>query len=180
MDQGSGARLSERSDMLVHLALGFVLIGVSVVVHGVGTLVVIGRMAAALRRAGCPRGGIASGVLTVRVVGSLLMLHLVEAAAWAALYWLAGSMPDGETALYFSLTSYTTVGYGDVVLPPDRRLLGPLEAATGILMFGWSTGVMAAAISRIYGDQLRRLAEPQAPSAGVATGSAPRDRSPVA
>src|SRR4051794_30843649 len=121
--------------MLVHLALAFVLVGVSVVVHGAGTLAVIVRLATALNRGPGRRGRIACGVLTARVVCSLLLLHLAEAAAWAALYYLSGSLPDGETALYYSLTSYTTVGYGDVVLPADRRLLGPVEAATGILMF---------------------------------------------
>jgi hypothetical protein len=53
-----------------------------------------------------------------------------------------------ETAAYFSLTSYTTVGYGDIPLP--WRLLGPLEAAVGVLMLGWSTGMLVAAIGIIY------------------------------
>jgi hypothetical protein len=156
--------------MLVHLALAFVLIGVSVVIHGLGTLVVIVRLTNALQSHKGGRGRISSGILTIRVVSSLLLLHLLEASAWAALYWLARALPDGETAFYFSLTSYTTLGYCDVVLPPDWRLLGPIEAATGILMFGWSTGVMVAAIHRIYGDQLRRLADPKEPGKGVAAG----------
>jgi hypothetical protein len=147
--------------MLIHLALAFALVGVSVVIHGLGTLVVIARLANAMRSR---RGGrVASGLLTIRVVGSLLLLHLLEASAWAAFYWLARALPDAETAFYFSLSSYTTVGYGDVVLPADWRLIGPIEAATGILMFGWSTGVMVAAINRIHDGQLRRLAEPEEP-----------------
>ena len=142
--------------MLIHLMLGFGLVVVCVVIHGLGTLVVIDRFAKSLQSS---QGRIATGMLTIRVVSSLLLLHLLEASAWAVLYWLAQAFPDGETAFYFSLTSYTTVGYGDVVLPPDWRLLGPIESATGILMFGWSTGVMVAAINRIHVDQLRRLAE---------------------
>jgi voltage-gated potassium channel len=155
--------------MLVHLALAAVLIGVTVVIHGVGTLAVIARLATALRRHTGSRGRITSGLLTIRVVSSLLLVHLVEASAWAALYRLTQALPDAETAFYFSITSYTTVGYGDVVLPPDWRMLGPIEAATGILMFGWSTGVMAAAITRIHGDQLRRLANAE-PAADAAVG----------
>jgi hypothetical protein len=63
--------------------------------------------------------------------------------------WIGG-LPDLESATYFSLTSYTTVGYGDVVLPERWRLLGPIEAAVGILMLGWSTGILVAVIGTIY------------------------------
>jgi hypothetical protein len=68
---------------------------------------------------------------------------------------LADVLPDFETAIYFSLTSYTTVGYGDVVLPASWRILGPVEAGVGILMFGWSTGIMVTALTRIYGSRLQ-------------------------
>ena len=84
------------------------------------------------------------------LVGTLLLLHLAEAVVWALFYWLVGGLPDLESATYFSLTSYTTVGYGDVVLPEPWRLLGPLEAAVGVLMLGWSTGVIVAVIGTIY------------------------------
>ncbi|MFO0814706.1 MAG: potassium channel family protein [Gemmatales bacterium] len=149
--------------MLVHLLLAFFLIGASVIIHGFGTLELQAWLANSLQRNQDRRGRIHSGLLTIRMVSSLLVLHLLEASSWAVLNWLAQALPDGETAFYFSLTSYTTVGYGDVVLPPDWRLLGPLEAATGILMFGWSTGIMVAAITRIYGDQFRRVADTQEP-----------------
>jgi hypothetical protein len=80
----------------------------------------------------------------------MLLLHLIEAGIWALFYRLAGVLPDFETAFYFSITSYTTVGYGDVVLPAPRRLLGPIEGAVGILMFGWSTAIIVAALTRIH------------------------------
>ena len=154
--------------MLVNLALAFVLVGVSVVIHAFGTLAVIVWLANTLQGRKGGWGRFSSGLRTIHVVSVLLLLHLLEASAWAALYWLSRMLPDGETAFYFSMTSYTTVGYGDVVLPADWRLLGPIEAATGILMFGWSTGVMVAAINRIYGDQLRRLDEPKERDKGAA------------
>lgn len=57
------------------------------------------------------------------------------------------------TALYYSLSSYTTVGYADVVLPEHLCLLGPLESATGVLMFGWSTGYIFAFAARMLAIQ---------------------------
>jgi hypothetical protein len=87
-----------------------------------------------------------------QLVSTLLLLHLAEAVVWALFFVLVGALPDLETAAYFSLTSYTTVGYGDVVLPEPWRLLGPLEAAVGVLMLGWSTGILVAVIGMIYGQ----------------------------
>ena len=88
----------------------------------------------------------------MRVVSVLLVLHLMEMAIWAAAFDLAGLFPDFETCLYYSLKSYTTVGYGDVLPEISWRLIGPIEAAVGVLMLGWSTGIIVATVQRIYGS----------------------------
>jgi hypothetical protein len=75
-------------------------------------------------------------------------------AVWATAYSVGDVLPDFETALYYSLTSYTTVGYGDVIPPASWRLLGPIEAAVGILMLGWSTSIIVAAVQRMYNARL--------------------------
>ena len=80
----------------------------------------------------------------------LLVLHLVETAVWATAYTAAGVFADFETSFYFSIKSYTTVGYGDVLPPTSWRLLGPIEAAVGVLMLGWSTSIIVATVQRIY------------------------------
>jgi hypothetical protein len=59
-------------------------------------------------------------------------------------------MADLSSALYFSAVTYTTTGYGDLVLPPHYRLDGGIEALTGILMCGWSTGFFFAVVNRFY------------------------------
>src|SRR5688500_16320871 len=107
--------------MLVQLASALGLIIVSVVIHGLGTMAVILRLGRALEKQKGRRTSITSGLLTIRLVSALFTLHLLEASAWAMLYWLGNLLPDMETAAYFSFTSYTTVGYGDVVLPPEWR-----------------------------------------------------------
>jgi len=87
--------------------------------------------------------------LFIRLAAWMIFFHLVEITAWAWLYTWQGAMPDLKTAIYFSATTYTTTGYGDLVLPVEWRLVGSMEALTGILMCGWSTGFFFAAVSRI-------------------------------
>jgi len=133
---------------LILSALGLTV--VTVIIHGIGTVAATGR--AVRRRTQAPNrpGRLAVELLMAELVGALLLLHLAEAIVWALFLMWIGGLPDLESATYFSLTSYTTVGYGDVVLPERWRLLGPIEAAVGILMFGWSTGILVAVIGTIY------------------------------
>jgi hypothetical protein len=88
--------------------------------------------------------------LFVAVAVWIVLLHLVEISVWAATYTWSGAMPDLSSALYFSAVTYTTTGYGDLVLPVDWRLDGGVEALTGILMCGWSTGFFFAVVNRLY------------------------------
>jgi hypothetical protein len=85
--------------------------------------------------------------LLILLFSGIMFLHLVEANLWAAFYYTRGLFEDFETSLYFSLTSYTTIGYGDVLLPERWRLLGPIEGISGVLLCGISTAFMFAVIS---------------------------------
>jgi voltage-gated potassium channel len=145
--------------MIRQFLCAFGLTLVTVIIHGLATLEALAHMARVRRRKGEEPGLLAQVLLVVRTVAILLVLHLIEAGVWAGFYVVADAMPDLETAIYFSMTSYTTVGYGDVLLPADWRLLGPSEAAVGILMFGWSTAIIVGAITRIYGDRFRALSQ---------------------
>jgi hypothetical protein len=87
--------------------------------------------------------------LFIRLAAWIVLLHIIEITAWAVAYELTGAMQDIQSALYFSGVTYTTTGYGDLVLPPAWRLVGAVEALTGILMCGWSTGFFFAVVSRI-------------------------------
>jgi hypothetical protein len=80
----------------------------------------------------------------------IILLHLTEIFAWAFFYDWRGAMPGMQRAVYFSAVTYTTTGYGDLVLPEAWRLVGAIEALTGILMCGWSTGFFFAAVSRRF------------------------------
>jgi hypothetical protein len=127
----------------------------TVLIHALGTLQAIAHTSRVWARRKGREGPLASALQIVRLVAALMLVHLVEAGVWALFFLVARLLPDLDTAFYFSLTSYTTVGYGDVVLSPPWRVLGPLEAGVGILMFGWSTAIMVTAIPRIYGSRFR-------------------------
>jgi len=85
---------------------------------------------------------------------SLILIHLAEIALWGLFYYWKDCMPDLESALYFAGVTYTTTGYGDLLLPPPWRMLGPVEALTGILMCGLSAAVFFAVVSRIFMPRL--------------------------
>ena len=141
--------------MIVLLLFALGLTCVTVLIHALATWEAIMHL---FRDRPQRKGILTTEILIVRVVTIMLLLHLVEAGIWAGFYRIAGVLPELETAIYFSITSYTTMGYGDVVLPARWRLLGPIEGAVGILMFGWSTAILVAVISRI-GHRLVRGTE---------------------
>ena len=81
---------------------------------------------------------------------SLLLVHIVEIAVWGLFYFWQNCLPDAESALYFSGASYTTIGFGDVVLPKPWRMFGPVEGLTGILMGGLSAGLFVTLVNSIF------------------------------
>jgi Ion channel len=78
-----------------------------------------------------------------------LTAHLVEITVWAAVFVGCGEFSRLAPAFYHSAVNYTSLGYGDVIMSPSWRLLGPLETADGMLMFGVSTAMIFAAIQRL-------------------------------
>lgn len=72
----------------------------------------------------------------------LMTTHTIEVAVWAIAYFIVNAAPDGTDNLYFAFVNYTTLGYGDVTPVPRWRLLGPMTAMNGVLLFGWSTAVI--------------------------------------
>lgn len=84
------------------------------------------------------------------VIVTLFLASVVEALAWALTYIAIGAIEGFEKALYFSMVTYTTLGYGDVSLDEGARLLSTFESANGIIMFGWTTAIVIAVVSHVY------------------------------
>jgi hypothetical protein len=75
-------------------------------------------------------------------VGVLLMAHVAEVILWSVTYLILDAAPSEADVLYFAFVNYTTLGYGDIVPVERWRLIGPITAMNGILLFGWSTAVI--------------------------------------
>jgi hypothetical protein len=140
--------------MITKLLLSGLLMALCVTVHAIG-------MIGTLRHFGKSPALSASRFwpdtwLLIRIAALLILIHLIEISSWAFLFAWGGAMPDLQTAFYFSSVTYTTVGYGDLVLPEAWRLLGGVEALTGILMCGWSTGFFFAIVNRMYESALAK------------------------
>ena len=98
------------------------------------------------------RAGAGLGIdltILVLVIAFAFIAHLIEIALWAKLLIFCGEFQQFGIAFYHSAVNYTTLGYGDIVMTPSWRLLGPLEAADGALMFGVSTAMIFAVIARL-------------------------------
>ena len=100
------------------------------------------------------RGRTGTGLLLdfsilVLTIAFAFVAHLIEITLWAALFVICGEFKDLAGAFYHSAVNYSTLGYGDVIMSPSWKLLGPLEAADGALMFGVSTAMIFAVIQRL-------------------------------
>jgi len=132
--------------MIRILLTGFPVLFLCLVLEGVFVAMVV-RYYAHFRRT---KGWIQSPFFDILLLTMVMMLTLVgnfiQMAMWAGLFMYLGEFEDFKTALYHSGVNFATLGYGDIVMSEKWRMLGPLEAANGILMFGVSSAVMTAAV----------------------------------
>ena len=84
------------------------------------------------------------------IVIAMFLASLAEVVVWAIPYLAFDAIRGFEKAVYFSMVTFTTLGYGDVLLDEHWRLLASFEAANGIIMFGWTTAIVMATIRHVY------------------------------
>ena len=88
--------------------------------------------------------------ILIAAFSGIILLHLGEAALWALFYYSRSLFSNFETSLYFSLVSFASIGYGDVLLPQRWRLLGAIEGISGILLCGVSTAFLFAIVNGMF------------------------------
>jgi len=90
-----------------------------------------------------------NGLATLMLIMVLLAGHMAQMVLWAMAFMAIGEFGDFAAAFYHSAVNYATLGYGDIVMSPRWRLLGPLQAVNGTLAFGWSTAVIVTVATRL-------------------------------
>jgi len=127
--------------MLRQFLMGGAISACNIVIHAlVMTAVVRASQTTAVKVAARPN--LLLIAVMVATVSVLMAAHASEVIVWSLAYGLVGAVPAGTNFLYFAFVNYTTLGYGDVVPVERWRLIGPMTAMNGVLLFGWSTAVI--------------------------------------
>jgi ion channel len=132
--------------MITRLLIASCLVAITVIIHAGGLGMVLSRVLHVTARPDTRFWPITW--LLIRIAWLLLVIHMFEIAVWALFFCWQQCLPDIESSFYFSGVTYATIGYGDLVLPKEWRLFGPLEGLTGILMCGLSTAFFFVIVSR--------------------------------
>jgi hypothetical protein len=141
--------------MLLPLLLGAGVMLASVVCYGM-TMALIVHLVVWLIRTGYTGLEFWKNVAVMMIVSLVTAAaHLLQIALWAVALLMVGEISTFEKAFYVSAENYTALGYGDIILSERWRLLGPLEAINGLLLFGLSTAVLFAVMGRLITNRLR-------------------------
>ena len=139
--------------MLRSIAIGSILVCVTIAIHAFGSMTWI----QFLMKRYAERDGDWRTRDTLPILVStglvLMMLHVVEITVWALTYRALPAITELETmekALYFSMVTFTTLGYGDITLGPEWRVLSGIEAMNGIVLFGWTTALLFSVLQRTW------------------------------
>src|SRR6201993_735933 len=132
--------------MTEKLLIAFGLVAITVFIHAAGLGILLSQLLRSTVRSETRFWPITW--LLIRIAWWLVLIHVVEIAVWALFFWQQKCLPDIESSFYFSGVTYATLGYGDLLLPKQWRLFGPLEALPGTLMCGLSIAFFFAVLSK--------------------------------
>ena len=140
--------------MAILVTIGAVMVALTVALHAIGTTAWVRYLSARYAdEEGSWRRRDLFGVLSSTAV-VMLLLHVIEVELWALAFWKLlpeGELASLEEASYFSFVTFTSLGYGDVTLSSQWRLLSGIEALNGILLAGFSTALLFAVLQRAWG-----------------------------
>jgi hypothetical protein len=146
--------------MLRGLIVGLLLVSVSAVMHTTGIFLIAEYFIHIQKTLEREFSVIRYSNVLSAAFGLITLLHLAEMMVWAVFYRLSGLLSNSESAVYFSMGSYTTIGPSNLLLPEKWRLLGGLESVGGMLLFGLSTAFLFTIIRQLFESRLRAKFRP--------------------
>ena len=135
--------------ILFPLVVGIAAVVCTIFVHALALAATVNFFRYERNRGRAGAGALIDLTIVALVISFAFVAHLIEIALWAVVLVLCGEFQEFGTAFYCSAVNYTTLGYGDLLLTPSWRLLGPLEATNGALMFGVSAAMVFTVIQRL-------------------------------
>jgi hypothetical protein len=137
--------------MLRQFLVGGAVSAVNIAIHA---LVMTTRLARSMSERSKSHSSSLLMAVMIPTVLVLMLAHTIEVIVWSFAYAILSAAPDDANLVYFAFVNYTTLGYGDVLPLPRWRLLGPITAMNGVLLFGWSTAVIFEVLRRTLGRTL--------------------------
>ena len=139
--------------MFLNIFIGLITVAITVVIQGYGTTYLSKRIVDKLYN--LPYDKFNKDTARILIITSLflLLLNCSQAILWALMYLYVPNMTEFESleqAIYFSFVTFTTLGYGDITVHTDFRILSGIEAINGMLLIGWSTALMYATVQAIW------------------------------
>jgi voltage-gated potassium channel len=135
--------------LATQLLIASAMVAANIVVHLIG----LGLLLALLRvhdTRSTKRGAIIGQALALMGVAfGLFALHTADIWGYALLFYQLGATQTFESALYYSTATYSTIGYGDVILDQQWRILGAIEGGNGVILLGWSTAFFVSVVARL-------------------------------
>ena len=127
--------------MLRQFLVSIAVSGCNIAIHAIVMAAVLWTARLADQRA-TARQSLRLVAVMIATVSVLMTAHIAEVVVWSLAYMMVGAAPPGTDLFYFAFVNYTTLGYGDVIPLERWRLLAPMTAMNGVLLFGWSTAVI--------------------------------------
>ena len=139
--------------MFVSLILGSVTVIVSMTIQVFAVVLMLRYLITAIAEHKRSAAGFRYESYAITLVLMMLFIgHLAQIAIWAILFMLLGEFDSFQTAFYHSAVNFASLGYGDIVMSEDWRLLGAIEASNGVLMFGLSAGTLLSVMTNLFAN----------------------------
>ncbi|MFK5983072.1 MAG: potassium channel family protein [Flavobacteriaceae bacterium] len=138
--------------MLFNISIGVLIIGITIIIQAYGTRFWLKHISKSSQKKSLANFDKNAVKLLIATALFLLSLNFIEAIVWGFTYYLLPGITEFQTlekAIYFSMVTFTTLGYGEITISSSNRILAGFEAMSGVLLLGWTTAMIFSVIQFI-------------------------------